>query len=76
VPECHRGESIDCSAPFIEVYSGIFVLPPIFPGHGEEEPAAFHGAPYLAVTPNHAKQMLKASVNWAALLANSGLNNP
>jgi len=76
LPECRGDETLDCSAPFIEVYSGIFVLPPIFPGHAEEEPAAFHGAPYLAVTPNRAKQTLKASINWAVILANSGLNSP
>jgi hypothetical protein len=76
LPECRRGENVDCSAPFIEDFAGVFILPPIFPGHGEEEPPAFHGAPYLRVTPNRANQILKAAIDWAALLRNSGLNSP
>jgi hypothetical protein len=76
LPECRRGETTDCSGPFSENFVGIFVLPPIFPGHGEEEPAAFRRAPYLAVTPNRTHQILKATINWSALLGNSGLNSP
>jgi len=55
---------------------GIFLLPPIDPGHGREGPHAFQGAPYLSLTPTSGGQILKASINWAALLANSGLNSP
>jgi hypothetical protein len=55
---------------------GVFLLPPIYPGHGREGPQAFHGAPYLSITPTQKDQIFKASINWAALLANSGLNSP
>jgi hypothetical protein len=76
LPECRRGETLECSADFNTDFMGVFVLPPIFPGHEEEEPAAFHGAPYLAVTPVRKDQVLKATINWAAILSASGLNQP
>jgi hypothetical protein len=76
LPECRRGDIVDCSADFRSDFMGIFVLPPIFPGHEEEEPAAFHGAPYLVVTPVRKDQVLKATINWAAILSGSGLNQP
>lgn len=76
LPECRRGETVDCSADFRSDFMGIFVLPPIFPGHEEEEPPAFHGAPYLVVTPVRKDQVLKATINWAAILSGSSLNQP
>jgi hypothetical protein len=76
LPECRRGQSSHCSDDFRGVFMGIFVLPPIFPGHQEEQPAAFHGAPHLIVTPVRADQVLKATIDWAALLSGSALNQP
>jgi hypothetical protein len=76
LPECRRGETLECSADFNTDFMGVFVLPPIFPGHEEEEPAAFHGAPYLVATPVRKDQVLKATIHWAAILSGSGLNQP
>ncbi|HEY6321949.1 MAG TPA: hypothetical protein VJA16_10360 [Thermoanaerobaculia bacterium] len=75
-PQCRGGQSVDCSGDFNTDFMGIFVLPPIFPGHEEEGPAAFHGAPYLVVTPVRKDQVLKATINWAAILSGSALNEP
>jgi hypothetical protein len=76
LPECRRGQSSHCSDDFRGVFMGIFVLSPIFPGHQEEQPAAFDGAPHLIVTPVRADQVLKAAIDWTALLSGSALNQP
>jgi hypothetical protein len=76
LPECRPGQDADCSGPFDQNFMGIFVVPPIFPGHEEEEPAAFHGAPYLSVFQHSPLRLLRANVNWAAILSGTALNQP
>jgi len=78
LPACVAGQTADCSSPqLINTFAfGIFFVPPIFPGHEEEKPAAFHGAPYLNVTSDRSQQVLHANINWKALLKTTALNQP
>ena len=72
--KCRPGQDSDCSSRYNIM--GIFIVPPIFPGHEEEQPAAFHGAPYLSVFDSSPLQILRANVNWAAILSGTALNQP
>jgi len=78
LPVCRADQTTDCSDPQVikDFGLGIFLVPPIFPGHEEEKPAAFHGAPYLNVTSDRSQQVLHANINWKALLKKTALNQP
>jgi len=77
LPACRGGETTDCSNPLVlDGLAGIFLVPPIFAGHEEELPAAFHGAPYLNPTSDRSRQVLHAKINWMTLLKNTALNQP
>ena len=74
LPQCQRGEDTGCSDHFEG--NGIFILPPIFPGHQEQQPAAFQGAPFLTISPYPKNDVLSVRINWASLLKNTGLDSP
>jgi hypothetical protein len=76
LPACRTGQTTDCSNPEALNGVGIFLVPPIFPGHEEELPSAFRGAPYLSVAIDRSQQVLHAEINWTALLMNTALNQP
>ena len=51
-------------------------MPPIFPGHEEEQPAAFRGAPYLYVAgSNRSQEILTSQISWQDLLRGTALNS-
>jgi hypothetical protein len=75
LPFCRGGQELDCSPRGGNM--GLFILPPIYPGHGEEPPSAFHNAPYLAVNAVYpVANVLSATINWADILKNTALNSP
>lgn len=75
LPECEGSQFIDCSDPLVLTPGlGMFFLPPIFPGHEEQKPEAFRGAPYLYASSNKSLRKLTTKVNWMALLKDSALN--
>ena len=75
LPSCRAGQDQGCTPALGTM--GLFIVPPIFPGHTEQPPAAFHNAPYLTISgTSPASNILSATVNWAAILKNTALNSP
>lgn len=74
LPECKEGQTLGCTTVGTFIGTGVFIVPPAFPGHQREQPAAFRGAPYISVSP--ANKFLVANVNWTALLRRTALNQP
>jgi len=70
---CRDGQGTDCSPRGGNM--GLFIVPPIYPGHEEEPASAFHNAPYLTVNAVYpAQNVLSATINWADILKNTALN--
>jgi len=75
LPFCHDGQGVDCSPRGGNM--GLFIVPPIYPGHEEEPSSAFHKAPYLTVNTVYPSQnVLSATINWTDILKNTALNTP
>jgi hypothetical protein len=73
LPDCRDEDETGCSmAPAL----GAYVLPPIFPGHEIQEPAAFRGAPLLTDSIRDDHDILSARINWARILKDTALNPP
>ncbi|HXU31648.1 MAG TPA: hypothetical protein VN851_13825, partial [Thermoanaerobaculia bacterium] len=75
LPLCRDGQDLDCTGRTGGL--GLVFVPPIFPGHEEEPPAAFHQAPYLNFTGGpSAANVLATTIDWTDLLKNTALNTP
>ena len=80
LPACRNGQDLDCT-PAESPGLALFIVPPIFPGHGEEPPF-FRTAPYVnfvGFTPPigvPGTNVLSATINWADILKNTALNSP
>jgi hypothetical protein len=74
LPPCPSGPAPGCSDPGGNG-TPMFVLPPLFAGHGQQGKASFNlGALLFDDAPGSPNNVLSASVNWDALLGRSAWN--
>jgi hypothetical protein len=75
LPECRGGQDLDCTPHFGSM--GLFIVPPVFPGNGDQPPSVFRNVPYLTRRSADASQnVLSATINWADILKDTALNTP
>jgi hypothetical protein len=74
LPECGDEEETGCSRGRAAL--GVYVLPPIFPGHEIQGPAVFRRAPLLTDSVRDDHDILSARINWARILEGTALNSP
>lgn len=74
LPACPSGSAPGCSDPRGNG-TPMFILPPLFAGHGHQGQQSFDlGALLFDDFPGSPNNILSATVNWAVLLANSAWN--
>ncbi len=74
LPPCPNGPAPGCSDPKGNG-TPMFILPPLFAGHGHQGQQSFAlGALLFDDFPGSPNNVLSATVNWSALLANSAWN--
>ncbi len=72
LPECTDEEQTGCSRDRAGL--GVYILPPIFPGHEVQGPAAFRRAPLLTDSIRDEHDILSARIDWARILKDTALN--